>query len=458
MNQYKINDKCGIFGIVNNYNISNNLINGLHLLQHRGRESAGITYVKNDEQKFYGDIGLVKNIFKNFNEKINIGIGHVRYSTRKKILINNKINEIQPFIGHSKNNKLGNFSLAHNGNIPNINNLKYKFNIFFDTDNDTLIIIKIIEYLTSIYDNWLDIFIHIIHNIQGVYCFIILTNNGIYAIRDTYGVRPLCIGHKNNGYCISSESIALQDYELIREINPGEIILVNYEKFTSLYQRNKFEFNQFCSFEYIYFMNNNSIHYNNIINNLRYQCGFQLGLQENITDINYNNIVLSIPNTAIPGGKGFAKAVRLNYFDYIKKKENSGRTFILPTDKERTFECDNIFEFNENIRNKNVYIIDDSIVRGNTLKSIVKKLKNIGVNNIHLRIISPPVISECYFGIDIPTKSELIANKNSIENIKNELNVDSLKYFSLDDMKIIFGNNICTSCFDKTYNHHLLDW
>lgn len=450
-----MHDKCGIFAVYDTTNINNIMINGLNLLQHRGNESAGISYIKNNEIHTFKNLGLVKNIFSNFKEIYNIGIGHVRYSTVKKTTLENKMRETQPIDSNS-------FSLAHNGNIPNIHKLKEKYHIDDQTVSDTIILVKIIEKLQLKYnDNWTNILIDIVHNINGVYCLVIIVNNEIYAVRDSYGVRPLCIGKSKNGYCISSESCAIQDYELIGDVNSGEIVKLyvdndNNIKMKSVYRKNNKD-KIFCSFEYIYFMNDKSIYNKKLIENIRYQLGYELGMMEK--NINRASVVLSIPNTANVSAKGFATATNLDFQSYITKNESVGRTFILPTNEERIMACNNKFILDPLLKDLNVYIIDDSIVRGNTLKSVVKKLRDIGVRNIHLRITSPKIISECYYGIDIPTKDELIAHNKSIEDIKNELGATSLKYLDIDVMKNVFGNeNVCTHCFDGEYNKELLDW
>lgn len=462
-----IKDKCGVFALYDNKNIYKNLINGLSLLQHRGQESAGISYIENREFKTYKKNGLVKDIFYDIDKKIDIKccIGHVRYSTQKKTSKDNMLKESHPIEGKLKfkNKSINNtFSLAHNGNIPNINKFKEYYNILdkdldLEINSDTYIVVKIIEKLSEKYDNMNDILINIINKIHGAYSFVILFNNEIYAMRDVYGIKPLCIGkNKDGGYCISSESIALQNYKLIRDVKAGEIVKIdNKLLFKTIYKRNISK-TLFCSFEYIYFMKNDSINNNKKIKHLRYQLGFELGLKEK--NIIRSAVVLSIPNTAIESAKGFANAVNLEYNDYITKKTGTIRTFILPTNDERINACNNKFNFSPLLKDLNVYIIDDSIVRGNTLKSIVKQLKDIGVRQIHLRITAPPVISECYLGIDIPTKSELIAHNKTIENIKNEFGANSLKYIDIKNMKKIFDENICTSCFDNKYNKKLIDW
>ncbi len=207
-------------------------------------------------------------------------------------------------------------------------------------------------------------------------------------------------------------------------------------------------------------MKHKSVSDNKNVEHIRYQLGFEMGLEENkIENKNNRAIVLSIPNTSIPAARGFADATNLDFEDYIEKRQNVNRTFILPTNEERIKACEGKFIYHEEkLKNQDIYIIDDSIIRGNTILTIMKKLLLIGVKKIHLRITAPPIISQCYYGIDIPTKGELIANGKSVNEIKKELNVTTLKYIDIKHMKKIFKEQVCTSCFTGKYNNKLLEW
>lgn len=447
-------DECGIFAIMNDNNSYQKITNGLKLLQHRGHDAAGLSYLdENNNINTFKALGLVSNVFNNFNPNIifHTGIGHVRYSTRPKTTIENSIKETQPINGLTK---LGEFALAHNGNIPNIEKIKKKYKIDYETESDTIIIVKIIENISNKRDNWRDILVEFINQIEGVYCIVILTSNEIFALRDAYGIRPLCIGIKNENYCIASESIALQDYKLERDVLPGEIIQLSMDGIKTLYHR-KIKKNIFCSFEYIYFMREDSSNDGKVVRDLRYKLGYEMGKDEILEE---NSIILCVPNTARPAAQGFANACGLEYHDYIEKKDQ-GRTFILADNNDRITACNNKFIFYKNeIKNKNVYLVDDTIVRGNTLKAVIKQLYDCEIGNIHLRITAPPVKSQCFFGIDIPTCRELIAYSRTIEEIKDELGVKSLKYLDIKSMKKIFDQKVCTCCFDGKYNKKLLDW
>lgn len=447
-------DKCGIIAIINynQNNIIDLVVNGLYKLQHRGRESAGFSYITNSLSTFK-NLGLVSEVFQDISIQSHIAIGHVRYSTCKKTTLENKLLETQPI---QSNCRFGDFAIAHNGNIPNLDNYKSIFDINYDTQSDTIILTKIIQKLSYQCETLEEVLKTILHTIQGVYCLVIIINNQIYAIKDSYGVKPLSLAILNDTYILASETVAFPpNATIIREIDAGEIITIT-NKVETIYQYQQPK-SVFCSFEYIYFMRNDSIHYDQTVYQLRYKCGYHMGINE--TNLDENALVIGIPHTATPSAHGFASATQLEYKDYIQKKDN-GRTFILPTNEERINACNSKFNYDNNLKDKNIYLIDDSIVRGNTMASIIRKLREIGVKKIHLRITSPPVISECYYGIDIPTKNELIAHRQyqDIANIITELDADSLIYLDIDVMKKIFGNNVCTSCFTNDYDKNLLKW
>lgn len=447
--------KCGIIGIIgSNINITESLISGLQKLQHRGYESAGISFM-NDEIITHKNIGLVSDVFKNFQMiPTNIGIGHVRYSTAKKD--NSKfLEEAQPFSNSE-------FSIAHNGNIPFIQKIKEEYKLECNNNSDTYILTKFMEFMRPKYNNMDDLLKHIVDTITGAYALVIMTRDKLYAIRDRYGIRPLTLlKHKtHNAFGISSETIAFDkmDYDTIRDVNPGEIVSIDsHNGVNTVYQYSNPEY-KFCTFEYIYFMHHESIKDGNLMQTVRFKLGYELGLSEN--QILDNNIVIPIPNSSIPASDGFAEAIKSIRKSYIIKNKNVGRTFILPTKKEREDACAKKFSFVDchELENKNIYLIDDSIVRGTTIKYVVEQLKKFNPKSINIRITSPSVISPCYYGIDMATTDELIINHTNIGKITRELEISSLKYLNIDSMKNVLGPSICTSCFTGKYDKKLLDW
>lgn len=466
---------CGIFSVVGE-DVGSVLINGLKNIQHRGYESAGISFYNDvgnvkDEMEVneintidlidtIKNVGQVDTVFANIQlPKINKGIGHVRYSTVKKNATNNLLEECQPLDGYVlSGTKYYKFSLVHNGNIPTKDYIQKEYNI--DPNNsDTHIIVKLIEKIYPRYNNWKDTLIYIMNKIVGSYCFAILADNKIYAMRDRFGIRPLALGRAKKGYCIASETIAMQNYTYVRDINPGEIVSIDLYTFDIIYQYQQAQLN-FCSFEMIYFMHHESIINGRTCEDIRYNLGFNLGKGEiDNSNIIENSIVVCLPNSSIPNAKGFADAIGKHYSHFIKKRKNMTRTFILPNQKKRKEACDKKFIFDDvNLKDQDIFVIDDSIVRGTTMTSIVSKLKIIGVKSIHLRITSPVISDPCYFGIDMSTKQELASYNKNVDEIKEHLGVDSLRYLSIDAMKDVLGIKVCTSCFTGDYNKELLDW
>lgn len=453
---------CGVIAIFNKQ--ANNLIilellTSLKNLKNRGRDSYGIllsssekiTNVKSHEPI---EINKIPNVDLQCS-LYNIGLGHARYSTSYK---ENKrdLNMTQPFKGENVN--LGEFYLIHNGNI----NFSEEVVLGFPDLNDTQIMVKIIE--REIGKNWMEIFSNIIRKIPGVYNIIVSAGGKLYAFKDRYNVRPLCIGKNNMGFCIASESSVLQNYNYDREIHGGELIEISNKGVKSKKVIRAIDTS--CIFEYIYFLNPSSKINNVDVFSIRYALGEKLGLKDEILK-NDNIVVIGSPDTGIPSGMGFAKSLDLNYEQFLEKNKNKGRSFIMANDSQRKDECLKKFLINPeySIKDKIVYFVDDSMVRGNTTKRIVKLLKEYEPMEIHIRISSPKIIDICKFGIDIPTKSELVMANFSEEEYIKEVGINSLKFLELDDMLEVVGkslgvseNSFCKGCFSGVYQQNLLDW
>jgi len=441
---------CGIFSIVDD-DVGDTLINGLRLIQHRGYESVGVSFW-DGIIRTVKDVGLVDDVFANIKlPQIKRALGHVRYSTVRKSTRENAIKESQPF-----QSDVLNFSLVHNGNIPTKDQIQIEYGISIDSNSDTLTIVKLIEMIYKKYNDWPKTLMYVMNRIAGSYCFAILTDEKIYAMRDIYGIRPLVIGRSKKGFCISSETIALQHYTYMRDVLPGEIVSIDMYNFETVYQHHSPK-PSFCSFEMIYFMHHDSLVNGRRCDDIRYNLGYDLGLgEECVVD---DAVVVCLPNSSIPNARGFSDAVKRPYCHYIMKRDGVTRTFILPTEEQRREACDNKFIFDEErLKGANVYVVDDSIVRGTTMLSVVGKLRGIGVKSVHLRITSPVITDPCYFGIDMSTKSELVSYGRSVDEIKNYLGADSLRYLDIDTMKEVLGVPVCTSCFTGDYNRELLDW
>jgi amidophosphoribosyltransferase len=455
---------CGVIGIFN-FHYSNiiilELINSLKKLQNRGRDSYGVLLLNKDNTfllKSHELINLDKvKEYKLQHSFFNIALGHSRYATS---YISeggkNNIDDSHPLKGIHL--KLGEFFLVHNGNINFSNEVKEKY----PNLNDSNIFVKIIE--ESKEESWNCIFSKIIKEIPGVYNIIVSASNSLFCFKDRYNVRPLCIGENKNGYCVASESVALGDYKYVSEVEGGELVEISYGGL----KRNKIieNINKICIFEYIYFLNPDSVINNQKVFNIRYNLGMELGENEIIEDKD-NIIVIGSPDTGIPSGMGFAYKLGVKYEQFLEKNKSKGRSFIISSDAGRKDECKKKFLVNPeySIKDKVVYFVDDSIVRGNTTKRIVNLLKEYEPKEIHIRISSPKIIDICKFGIDIPTKEELVMNIQDEKEYAEDVGFNSLEYLSIDSMVKVISKSLgkkekdfCIGCFGGGYESNLLDW
>ena len=431
---------CGIFGIYNKNSTNNikKIIKYLKRLQHRGKDGYGIVTYNDEnfyENKYKGTINLNNNLF-DFTRNIKIGIAHTRYTTSTKYINGNKT-AIQPL----KEN-LNNFLtyLVHNGNIINIKT------------HDTYYLLNLIKNQKGTMDEKLTF---IVNNVPAAFCLMLIHNDSLYIVRDRFGIRPLCFGEDKKGWFISSESCALPKNTYTRDVKPGEIIKISNNIFSTIYQHPNPKMS-LCSFELYYFLNDNSFVDGYYVKNIRKHLGKLLAEKEKITAKNY--IVVGIPQTGIYYGKEYAKQLNLDYKQYIYKDTSIGRTFILPNQETRINECKKKFIYNcEKLKNKNIIIVDDSIVRGNVIKSIIYNLKKCGVNEIHVRIPSPPVIDICELGIAIREKKELLAYNNSIKNMEKELEINSLEYLYLNEIDF-FPKNTYNQCFSGKITNEIKKW
>lgn len=441
-------EKCGVFGIHSCKAYSKcvvDVIQGLNLLQHRGQEGCGIAFHTKDKGfVLEKGSGVVNDVFHDYSSIIlsNKCIGHVRYSTSGSSKHDNKekYNECQPLVGKCK---LGVFYLTHNGNIPGI-----------EEEHDTQYIIRFIE--ESECDNWREILITLVETIPCSYCLLIITANEIFAIRDRFGIRPLCFGVSNGDYCISSESCALQHFQLVRDVKPGEIIRTNSQGLDTIYQAKHSQL-RICSFEYLYFQNPTSICEGRLVSDVRRHLGKLLAQKEHIRldgSLHDSYMVVGVPKTGLIAAKSYAETLLLEYKQVIIKNKSIGRTFIAPSNDERQLLCRKKFAFDEaEIKNKNIIIVDDTIVRGNVMKSIVKNMWQCGALQIHIRIPAPPVINICRLGIDIPSCEELLAYGKTIEQIKDELGVSSIRYLTCDDLDTVLPS----TCYKEYFGEELED-
>ncbi|MTI65031.1 MAG: amidophosphoribosyltransferase [Firmicutes bacterium] len=445
----KPKEKCGVFGIYskeNNY-ISELIYYGLYALQHRGQEGAGITVNNNSLLNNYKNTGLVSEVF---NENIlkdllgNIGIGHVRYSTFGE----NNLYNTQPLVCNK--NKI---SLAHNGHLVNINSIKNKLlkkGYNFHTSIDSEIILNLYLFFKNCNLDFREALKETFNSIKGSFSIVMIIGDKLIGIRDPYGIKPLCLGEKNGDYILTSESCALNTLEanFIRDINPGEIIIIDNNKINSFTYTEHTK--NLCIFEIIYFARRDSIIDGINIYASRKRAGIILAKESPIDA----DIVMAIPTSGVAAALGYSEESKIPYAEGFVKNEYIGRTFIQPKQKTRKQKINiKLNVIKENIKNKRIILVDDSIVRGNTIKKTIQKLKLNGAKKVHVRISSPPIKHPCYLGINTPKKNELIASNEDIESIRKKIDADTLNYISLNGLIQSTGkdNEFCLGCFNNEY-------
>ena len=452
----KIKEECGIFGIYSKKQrdkLAYPTCIGLSGLQHRGEESCGIAINEDGIIDYHKDIGLVSDVFtSHVLEKMPEGkmaIGHVRYSTTG---LAKKENAQPMVIRHKK----GNLALAHNGNLTNAIELKKELEdngSIFTTTSDTEVICQIIVRERIKTTSIEEAIVNTMKKLKGAYSLLIMSSKKMIAVRDPQGFRPLCMGRLGDDIIFASESCAFEIMggEFIRDINPGEMVVVyNNEVTTKNYFPN--EKKGMCVFEYIYFSRPDSVVDGINVHQFRENAGRCLAKQAPVEA----DIVAGVPDSGLDAALGYAKESGIPYDIVFTKSKYIGRTFIQNTqNKRQSLVALKLNPLRSVVNGKRIILIDDSIVRGNTLRRIVKRLRNAGAKEVHLRVAAPPFIDVCYFGTDIDNKEALIANKFTIEEIRQELEADSLEYLSLDSLnKITKGSNIsefCMGCFTGKY-------
>ena len=448
----KPRDECAVFGISNNVHAAELVALGLHALQHRGQDSTGI--VTSDNVNFFAHRGMgqVSDVFsdkKIFDHlKGNISIGHNRYGTTGESALKN----VQPLFSEIN---FGGIAIAHNGNLTNTNFLREEFmkdGAIFQSTSDTEIILHLISRSKG---NLIDRLIYSLHSIKGAYSLLLMTKDSLIAIRDPVGIRPLVLGKLNDSYVFSSESCGLDiiGAKLVRDVEPGEIIIIKDNKLESIKPFSN-SYLRPCLFEYIYFARPDSILDGQNVYEVRKRIGSQLAT-ENYNDKEKIDVVIPIPDSGNASALGYAEKIGKNFDLGIIRNHYTGRTFIQDSNTIRNLSVK--LKHNPNLyslKNKSIALIDDSIVRGTTSVKIVEMLKNCGVKKIHMRIASPPVMFPCYYGIDTPNKDELLASKYSLEEIRDFIGVDTLKFITLDGVYKALGHENGRNPKNPEYTDH----
>ncbi|PKM55134.1 MAG: amidophosphoribosyltransferase [Firmicutes bacterium HGW-Firmicutes-5] len=441
--QDKLQEECGVFGVYNNneFDTSRMVYYGLFALQHRGQESAGIAVNNNGTIVYRKEMGMVADIFDdNVLDYLNghSGIGHVRYSTTGSSLVENA----QPLvIKYTK----GHMALAHNGNLTNADTLRKELEAkgtIFQTTTDSEVIAALLSRARIKYNSIEEALVEVMSIIKGAYALVIMTPHKLIAARDPFGMRPLVMGKKEDSFVFSSESCAFDalGVDLVRDVDPGEIIVISKEKGLESIQTNKKKQSAMCSFEYIYFARPDSVIESLEVYEARFRAGKVL-FEEHPVDA---DVIVGVPDSGLGAAHGFAAASGIPLVDGFMKNRYVGRTFIAPSQGLRELAVHlKLNPIRSQIEGKRVIMIDDSIVRGTTSRRIVNLLREAGATEVHVRVSSPPVKYSCYFGIDTPERENLIASTHSLDEIRDLICADSVGYISREGLLSTFKGAGC---------------
>ena len=447
-------EECGVFGIWNHPEAARLAYLGLYSMQHRGQESAGIVSLNQDQHIHHKGIGLVGDVFLEADLARLAGktaIGHVRYSTTGQNLLTNA----QPLTADLYH---GPVALAHNGNIVNHDILRKKLKSqgsIFQGTNDTEIVLHLLSKHPS--GDLIEALRDSLVELEGAFSFVILSHNKLVAVRDSWGFRPLVLGRKKNengswSRVIASETCA---FDLIgaqydREVLPGEIFWIDETGEHSVIFK-KQERKAHCIFEHVYFSRPDSIVFGQSVYQTRKNFGAQLAREAGLEA----DLVIPVPDSGIPAALGFSQESGIPFELGIIRNHYIGRTFIQPTQAIRDFGVK--IKLNPQtavLKGKSVIVIDDSLVRGTTSRKITDLIRQAGATEVHMRIAAPPTTGPCYYGVDTPQKSQLIASQNSTEQIREYIGADSLEYLSIEGLFKVTNsghNTYCAACFDGRY-------
>ena len=450
-----IREECDVIGVSfsreSSLDVSYHLYYGLYALQHRGQESAGMAVFDKGRVKLYKEMGLVSGVFDKKLGKLggSAGIGHVRYSTIGESNIKNS----QPFLINHKGKA---YAIVHNGNLVNYrklrSNMERRGEVFTSTSDSEVMLHLIIGEMRDEREITPAISA-VMKKMKGSYSAILLVEDCIIAFRDPLGIKPLCIGRIDGGYIVASESVAIDtlDAEFIRDVMPGEVIILKDGKIIREERVIELENTAHCMFEYVYFARPDSVIDGRSVYDVRRRIGEILAEKSNINA----DFVSPTPDSGATFAIGYAKRSGLPYIESLIKNRYVGRTFIMPEQNERELAVRlKLNPIKTNIDGKRIVLVDDSVVRGTTSKRIVEMLKRGGAKEVHLCAGCPPLISPCYYGVDFTTKDELVASKKSIEEISKIIGADSLHYISVEDLIKAIGKkreDICLACLTGEY-------
>jgi amidophosphoribosyltransferase len=447
-------EECGLFGIFGDPDAVEKAYVGLHSLQHRGQESAGIASSDGQFIQCFKGMGTVRRVFRSGSgvmEKLAnpIAIGHVRYSTTGS----SKAVNSQPLLAEYSR---GQVAVAHNGNLINAGLLRDEYEAYgsiFKSTSDTEIIIHLLAKPT--HQSKPDPMGHVLNHLQGAYSLIFLFDDCIEAARDPYGIRPLCIGQTDAGsFVVASETCAIDAIgaRFVREVAPGEIIRLDRNGLHSRFFVPRGDITPaHCIFEHVYFAKQNSHIFGENVHQFRKKLGHQLAREYPVGA----DVVIPVPDSGTSAGIGYAEESGIPFDMGMVRSHYVGRTFISPEQKLRELEVKlKLAIIKEAVGGKRVVVVDDSIVRGTTTRGKIRALREAGAREIHMRVSCPPIRFPCYYGVDFPTKEELLANNKNLAEIREFLEVDSIGYLSLEGMlscAALPADHFCTACWTGKY-------
>ena len=441
-------DECGVFGVSDSDDAANLAYLGLYALQHRGQESAGIASLEDGKIHVEREMGYVADVFDGSRLSRLVGrtaIGHVRYSTAGASLLQNA----QPIVFDTGRGPL---ALAHNGNLVNAREIRASLEskgALFTTTSDSEMILHLVARSQA--PTLTGAIAEALSDVRGAYSLVILSREGIFAVRDPHGIRPLSLGIREGSPVVASETCA---FDLIgakfeRDVEPGEIVRLSRDGFSS--HRFAFPVSTPCVFEHVYFARPDSMVFGRSVAASRQAFGRRLAREHPATA----DVVVAVPDSGMYPALGYAEESKIPFALGLVRNHYVGRTFIEPKHSIRHFGVKvKLNPVREVVEGKRVVLVDDSIVRGTTSRKIVRMLREAGAKEIHVRVSSPPTMASCHYGIDTPTRSELIAANQSVDEIRQFIEADTLGYLSVEGMLEAFGRPqqaTCTACFTGIY-------
>ncbi len=451
-----IGEECGIMAVFGGPEVTRRVVMGLYSLQHRGQESVGVATTNGDDIRLIKRMGLVTELNKDEKEIASMtglaSIGHVRYSTTGVSSLTNA----QPMLVSTKR---GPVAVAHNGNLTNAPEIRKgmeEAGHIFQSTSDTEVLLHLVA--RSKQESLMDALSECLQQLTGSYSMVFLTRHEIYIARDGFGFRPLCLGRLDRAWVVASETCALDllGASYVRDIKPGELCRIDADGIDSRIFTEKPR-HAHCIFEFIYFSRPDSRIFEESCDKVRRKIGKQLAREYPVEA----DVVVSVPDSSNTAALGYATESGIPFDIGILRNHYVGRTFIDPSQNVREQKVKLKFNTISGVlKGKRVVLVDDSIVRGTTLKILCKMIREAGAKEVHIRISSPPVISPCFYGMDFPSKTELIAGNLTVEETRKLLGADSLSYLSIEGMKSVppgGSANYCSACFDGNYPEPIPD-